>query len=401
MKKIEFSPPHISTKDLFGVIKVLKSGWITTGNKTKKFEKSIANYIDVEMAVCLNSATAAMENTLRLLNIGPGDEVITSVYTYTASAAVINHVGAKIVLVDVDKTTFEMDYKQLENSITENTKAIIAVDIAGIICNYDKIYEIVEKKKFLFKIKSCDLHYDRIIVIADAAHSFGAVKNQKKSGNFADFTCFSFHAVKNLTTGEGGAVVWKNTFGLTNEEIYKKFMVLSLHGQSKDAFEKNKIGSWEYDIETLGYKNNMTDVLSALGLSQLKRYDKILQKRHKLIKLYNKYLNTKIIDTINHTCDNYISSGHLMICNIKGFDLEKRNNLILNLAKKGIVTNVHYKPLPLFKAYKELGFKIDYFPRAYNRYISEITLPLHTKLNKKQIKYISKNINYYVNISEN
>lgn len=390
-KKIPFSPPDITDKEINEVIDTLKSGWITTGPKTKEFEKRIAKFCCTEKAVCLNSQTACQEMTLRILGIGPGDEVITSAYTYTASASVIDHVGAKIVLVDTQKDSYEMDYNKLEEAITKKTKAIIPVDIAGVMCDYDKIFEIVERKRKLFIPKN-DIQkiYNRIIVCADAAHSFGASYKGKLSGNVADFTSFSFHAVKNLTTAEGGALTWKQVNGLDNEWLYKQFMLMSLHGQSKDALAKTKLGAWEYDIVTPAYKCNMTDIMASIGLAQLKRYPSLLKKRKKFIELYESLLDKNNIEIINHFTETKNSSGHLLLTRVKNIDENKRNEIIIKLAENGISSNVHYKPLPMHTAYKKLGFDIKNYPNAYSLYENEITLPLHTLLTTTDIKYICK-----------
>ncbi len=388
-KNIPFSPPDITDKEINEVVDTLKSGWITTGPKTKEFEKRIAKFCHTDKAVCLNSQTACQEMTLRLLGIGPGDEVITSAYTYTASASVINHIGAKIVLVDTQKDSYEMDYNKLEDAITEKTKAIIPVDIAGVMCDYDKIFTIIEKKKALFTPNN-DIQklYGRIIVCADAAHSFGATYKGQPSGSVADFTSFSFHAVKNLTTAEGGAVTWKNIKGLDNEWLYKQFMLISLHGQSKDALAKTKLGAWEYDIISPAYKCNMTDIMAAIGLAQLKRYPSLLKKRKKFIELYESLLNKEKIEIIKHYKPNSNSSGHLLLTRVKGITEQERNEIIIKLAEHGISSNVHYKPLPMHTAYKNLGFNIADYPNAHNLYKNEITLPLHTLLTTKSIKYI-------------
>ena len=388
---IRFSPPDIKDEDVKAVQEVLTSGWITTGPKTKLFEREIAEFCGTYKSVALNSATACLELTLRLLGIGPGDEVITSAYTYTASCSVICHVGAKPVLVDVAPGSFEMDYEKMSSAITEKTKAIIPVDIGGIMCDYNRIFEIVEKKSFMFKpsnkIQSC---LNRIAVIADAAHSFGAERNGKKSGIAADFTCFSFHAIKNLTTAEGGAVTWNSIKGIDDDEIYKKYMLLSLHGQNKDALAKEKAGSWEYDIIWPGYKCNMTDIMAALGLSQLKRYKSILTRRREMVKIYNKALRNSVFWKANHIGSNSISSCHLYMVRLLGKDEDQRNKCIQKMVDKGVPTNVHYKPLPLLTAYKNLGFKISDFPQAYAMYQNEISLPLHTQLKDEEIYYIVK-----------
>lgn len=387
--KVAFSRPDISDAEINEVIDTLKSGWITTGPKTKLFEKKIAEYTHASRAVCLNSATAALEMTLRLLGIGKGDEVITSAYTYTASASVIEHVGAKIVLVDTDKNSFEMDYEKLSESITEKTKAIIPVDIAGVMCDYDKIFEVVNSKRHLFK-PSNELQeaIGRIIVLADGAHSFGATYKGRKSGEVADFTCFSFHAVKNLTTAEGGAVTWSDIPGIDSEEIYKTFMLLSLHGQSKDALAKMKPGSWQYDIIYPAYKCNMTDIMASLGLGQLQRYPQILKRRREVIEIYDKGLSDCNVDVLKHFGDDFSSSGHLYIVRLVGKDESYRNKVIEKMAERGIATNVHYKPLPMHTAYKKLEFDIKDFPNAFNMYKNEITLPLHTLLTDEQVRYV-------------
>ena len=390
--KIPFSPPDITEKEIENIVNSLKSGWITTGPKTKEFEKRISEYCNTSKTVCLNSATAAMEMTLRVLGVGKGDEVIVPAYTYTASCSVICHVGATPIMVDIQKDCLEMDYESLENVITDKTKVIIPVDIAGIVCNYDKIFEIVNNKKSLFKPSNeIQEKYGRIIVMADCAHGFGAQKNGRKTGELADFTCFSFHAVKNLTTAEGGAVTWKNIENLDNEEIYKQYQLLSLHGQTKDALSKNKLGSWEYDIILPAYKCNMTDIQAAIGLAQLDRYENMLNRRYEIIKKYDNAFKDKKIKVLNHIEEKSVSSGHLYITRIEGIDEEKRNEIIIKMAEKGIATNVHYKPLPLLTAYENLGFKIEEYPNAYNFYKNEITLPLYSTLKDEELDYIIKN----------
>ena len=387
--KISFSPPDISDLEINEVVDTLKSGWITTGPKTKLFEKKIAEYTNTSKAVCLNSATAAMEMTLRLLGIGEGDEVITSAYTYTASASVIDHVGAKIVLVDTAKDSFQMDYEKLRQAITENTKAVIPIDIGGVMCDYDKIFEVVNSKKSMFR-PSNELQkaVGRVIVLADGAHSFGSVYKGRRSGEVADFTCFSFHAVKNLTTAEGGAVTWKDVQGISNEDIYKKFMLFSLHGQSKDALAKTKLGSWEYDIVYPAYKCNMTDIMASIGLGQLKRYDKMLGRRRQIVKMYNEGFKNCNVDVLNHMDGDSISNCHLYLMRFRGKDESYRNNVIKKMAKMGVATNVHYKPLPMHTAYKKLGFDIKDYPNAFDMYRNEITLPLHTLLTDEQVEYV-------------
>ncbi len=387
--KIQFSPPDITNAEINEVVDTLKSGWITTGPKTKLFENKIAEYTNTSKAVCLNSATVAMEMTLRLLGIGEGDEVVTSAYTYTASASVIDHVGAKIVLIDTAKDSFHMDYEKLEKVITENTKAIIPVDIAGVMCDYDRILEIVNSKKNLFR-PSNDIQeaIGRVVILADAAHSFGATYKNKKSGEVADFTSFSFHAVKNLTTAEGGAVTWKDISGINSGDIYNQFMLLSLHGQSKDALAKTKLGSWEYDILSPAYKCNMTDILASLGLVQLQRYPEILKRRREIIKMYDEGLKDCNVDILQHYGDDFSSSGHLYLVRLIDKDENYRNSVITKMAEKGIATNVHYKPLPMHTAYKNLGFDIADYPNAFDMYKNEITLPLHTLLTDEEVRYV-------------
>lgn len=391
-RNIPFSPPDMGEEEINEVIDTLKSGWITTGPKVKKFEKKIADYCHTSKAVCLNSATACMEMTLRLLGIGPGDEVITSAYTYTASCSVICHVGATPVLVDVAKDSFEMDYDQLAEKITEKTKAIIPVDLAGIMCNYDKIFEIVESKKGLFTpTNDIQKAIGRVIVLADSAHAFGASRKEKMCGEEADFTSFSFHAVKNLTTAEGGAVVWKDIPGIDNEWIYKQYQLLSLHGQTKDALNKSKLGSWEYDIMSPAYKCNMTDIMGGIGLAQLKRYSQLLAKRKDIIEKYNDGFKDLDIQILNHFDDEHQSSGHLYLVRINNIILEQRNEIIVKMAERGIACNVHYKPLPMLTAYKNLGFDIKDYPNAYDLFVNEVTLPLHTKLSDEDVEYIINN----------
>jgi dTDP-4-amino-4,6-dideoxygalactose transaminase len=387
--KISFAPPDIGQEEIEEVIDTLKSGWITTGPKTKQFENQIARYCHTEKAVCLNSATACMEMTLRLLGIGPGDEVITSAYTYTASASVICHVGATPVLVDTQQDSFEMDYVQLEKAITHKTKAIIPVDLAGIICDYEKIFEIAERKKMLFHPENhLQTLFNRIVVIADAAHSFGASQNGKICGEIADFTSFSFHAVKNLTTAEGGAVVWTKRDGMDSEEIYRQYMLLTLHGQSKDALAKTQLGAWEYDIIAPYYKCNMTDIMASIGLAQLKRYPDLLEKRRRIIEKYNEGFKDTKVEVLKHFKDGQISSGHLYFTRVIGKSREECNRIIERMAEAQIAVNVHYKPLPLLTAYKNMGFDMKDYPNAYNLFSNEITLPLHTSLSDEEIEYV-------------
>lgn len=387
--KIPFSPPDITQEEIDEVVDTLKSGWITTGPKTKSLEKKIADYTNASRAVCLNSATAAMEMTLRLLGVGEGDEVITSAYTYTASASVIHHVGAKIVLVDTAKDSFEMDYDKLADAITESTKAIIPVDIAGRMCDYDRIFKVLEEKKELFKpTNEIQKSFDRVIVVADAAHSFGSTYKGRASGEVADFSCFSFHAVKNLTTAEGGAVTWRGISGFDNEDIYNEFMLLSLHGQSKDALAKLKPGAWEYDIVAPNYKCNMTDIMASIGLVQLKRYDGLLKRRKEIINMYDEGLKGEEVQVLRHFTDDISSNGHLYLVRLLGKDEDYRNKVIEKMAEKGVATNVHYKPLPMHTAYKNLGFDIKDYPNSFDMYRNEITLPLNTLLTDEEVNYV-------------
>ena len=389
MRKIPFSPPDISQNEIGKVVEVLKSGWITTGPKTKEFEKKIASYCGTKKAVCLNSATAALELSLRLFGIGEGDEVITSAYTYTASASVVCHVGAKLVLVDTAPGSYQMDYDKLQQAITERTKAIIPVDIAGVMCDYDKIFEIVNEKKQLFRADNAyQAALGRILVLADSAHGFGASYKGKMSGSVADFTSFSFHAVKNLTTAEGGAVAWRTIPGLDNEEIYKQFMLLSLHGQSKDALAKTKLGAWEYDIVMPAYKCNMTDIMAAIGLGQMERYADILAKRRALISCYDSGLSDFNVSVLKHFTDEYQSSGHLYLMRLNGKDSKFRNAFITKMAEAGIACNVHYKPLPMHTAYKNMGFDIQNYPNAFKQFENEVTLPLNSLMDLDDAKYV-------------
>ena len=386
---IKFAPPDISEDDIKSVVEVLKSGWITTGPKTKLFENKIAEYCGTKKAVALNSATACLELTLRLLGIGPGDEVITCAYTYTASCSVICHVGATPVLVDTGKNSFEMDYEKLADAITPRTKVVIPVDLGGVMCDYEKIFEVVNSKKSIFKPNNkIQESIGRVIVLADGAHSFGAERGGKKSGSVADFTCFSFHAVKNLTTAEGGAVTWKQIEGIDDEEIYKTYMLLSLHGQDKDALAKTKLGAWKYDIIWPAYKCNMTDILAALGLSQLERYDSLLKKRRDIVKMYDSGLKDMNIQHLNHISGDNLSSCHLYITRLLGKSEDFRNEFIKKMAKVGVPTNVHYQSLPLLTAYKNLGFDIKNYPNAYEMYKNEVDLPLHTLLSDEDVEYI-------------
>ena len=392
-RNIPFSPPDISDLEIQNVTEVLKSGWITTGPKTKLFENNIAEYCGTKKAVCLNSATACMEMALRVMGIGEGDEVITSAYTYTASASVICHVGAKVVLVDTAKDSFQMDYSKLADAITEKTKAIIPVDIAGVMCDYDKIFEIVEAKKNLFTPNNdYQKALGRVMVLADSAHGFGAEYKGKKSGCVADFTSFSFHAVKNLTTAEGGALTWNSIEGIDDEELYKKFMLLTLHGQSKDALAKTQLGAWEYDIVAPYFKCNMTDIMAAIGLAQMERYEGMLKKRKRLIKMYDMGLKDLGFESLVHYTDDLYSSGHLYLTRIVGKDSNFRNEFIIKMAERGISCNVHYKPLPMLTAYKDLGFDIADYPNAYNQFANEVTLPLNTLMTEDDVEYVIENI---------
>lgn len=391
MKKLNvlFSPPDITEEEIAEVVDTLKSGWITTGPKTKLFEKQLAEFCHTSKAVCLNSATACLEMALRVLGIGPGDEVITTAYTYTASASVVCHVGAKLVLIDTQKDSYEMDYEKLEQAITENTKAIISVDLAGIIGNYEKLFSIAERKKALFHpANKIQERMGRIAVLADAAHALGAEKDGKRCGEIADFTSFSFHAVKNLTTAEGGALVWRDIEGIDNEALYKQFMLFSLHGQSKDALAKTQLGAWEYDIVEPYFKCNMTDIMASLGLAQLRRYPGLLARRKEIIGKYNETLKDEDVTVLNHYGENHASSGHLYLVRLNGKTREECNEIITKMAERGVATNVHYKPLPMLSAYKNQGFSIEDYPNAYDLFANEITLPLHTKLTDKEVEYV-------------
>lgn len=392
MKKVPFSPPDITESEVNLVSEALRSGWITTGPKTKEFERLIAMCCQTEQAVCLNSATACMELILRVLGVGPGDEVITSAYTYTATASVTCHVGAKVVMVDTAPDSFEMDYDKLADAITERTKVVLPVDLAGVVCDYDKIFAAVESKKHLFSpANDIQKAYGRVIVLADAAHAFGAKWHGKMCGEIADFTSFSFHAVKNLTTAEGGALTWRNHDGVDNESLYKQFQLLSLHGQNKDALAKTRLGAWEYDIVAPYYKCNMTDVMAGIGLAQLKRYPEMLYRRRQIIERYNEGLKGCDVQVLDHFGDDHSSSGHLYLVRLLGEDVEYRNAVIERMAECGIACNVHYKPLPMMTAYKNLGFDIVDYPNAYNQYHNEITLPLHTSLTDEDVEYVISN----------
>ena len=394
MKKynIPFSPPDISDGEINEVIDTLRSGWITTGPKTKELERRLSEFTNTPKTVCLNSATAALELTLRVLGIGEGDEVIVPAMTYTASCSVIYHVGAKAVIVDIAEDSHEMNYAALANAITENTKAVIPVDLAGIPCDYDRIFEVVESKKHLFKANSeYQEKLGRVAVVADGAHALGSEYRGKKIGSVADFTTFSFHAVKNFTTAEGGSVTWKENPNFDNEELYREYQIYSLHGQTKDALAKTKAGSWEYDIVIPGYKCNLTDIVASIGLVQLDRYPKLLERREDIIDQYNKGFEGTRITALSHSSEDYKSCGHLYITHIEGATFEQRGEIIVKMAERGISCNVHYKPLPLLTAYKNLGFDIENYPNAYNYYVKEITLPLHTRLSDEDVAVIVSN----------
>lgn len=389
---ISFSPPDMSDLEIQEVADTIKSGWITTGPKTKELERQIAKYVGVNRCVCLNSQTACGEMALRVLGIGAGDEVIVPAYTYSASASIVDHVGAKIVFVDVQEGCLEMDYDKMEAAITEKTKAIIPVDLGGVPCDYDKIFAIVEKKKALFQPNNeIQKAIGRVAVCADTAHAFGASWHGKMCGSIADFSSFSFHAVKNFTTAEGGALTWRTIPGIDDEDIYHKLQLLSLHGQSKDALAKTKLGAWEYDIVGPWFKCNMTDIMAGIGLAQMKRYPGMLARRKEIIARYDAAFKPLGIDVLDHYNDNHQSSGHLYITRIPGAGLEKRQEIIVKMAEAGIATNVHYKPLPMMTAYKNLGFDIKDYPNAYKRFVNEITLPLHTCLTDEEVEYIIEN----------
>lgn len=392
LRNVPFSPPDMSEAEINEVANVLRSGWITTGPKTKEFERQIAVYCHTEKAVCLNSATACMEMALRLIGVDAEDEVIVPAYTYTATASVTQHVGAQLRMVDSQKDSVEMDYDQLEDAITERTKVIMPVDLGGIPCDYDRIFEIVERKRSLFKPKN-DLQrtIGRIIILADAAHAFGASRNGKMCGEIADFTSFSFHAVKNLTTAEGGALVWRNIPGIDNESLYKMSQLYSLHGQNKDALAKTKLGAWEYDIIGTWYKCNMTDIMAGIGLAQLHRYPNLLERRKQITERYDCALRDCNVKILNHYDAEHSSSGHLYLVRLTGKDMEYRNEMIVKMAERGIACNVHYKPLPMMTAYRNLGFDIKDYPNAYNLYRNEITLPLHTRLSDEDVEYVIGN----------
>lgn len=390
--KISFSPPDISELEIEQIADALRSGWITTGPKTKELERQVAKFCGVNRAVCLGSQSACAEMTLHLLGITNSDEIVTVSYTYTASASVVRHVGAKLVLVDTQKNSLEMDYDKLADAITEKTKVIIPVDLGGIPCDYNKLFDVVESKKHLFHPENdIQTAIGRVIIMADTAHSFGATWLGQPVGSFADFSSFSFHAVKNFTTAEGGAVTWKAIDGIDDEAIYHKYQLLSLHGQSKDALAKTQLGAWEYDIEGLWFKCNMTDVIASIGLAQMQRYPEMLKRRKDIIARYDAMFRPLGVEVLPHYTEEHQSSGHLYITRIPGVTLEQRQEIILKMAEAGVVCNVHYKPLPMMTAYRQLGFNIENYPNAYNHFINEITLPLHTKLSDEEVDYIIEN----------
>lgn len=389
---IKFSPPDISDGEIEEVIDALKSGWITTGPKTKELERQVAAFCGVKRAACLNSQTACAETALRILGVGEGDEVITTAYTYTATASVVCHVGAKLVLVDTQENSLEPDYGKMEAAITGHTKAVIPVDLAGIPCDYDKIFDIVDAKKKLFRpANEIQKALGRVAVLADTAHAFGAERRGVKAGAIADFSAFSFHAVKNFTTAEGGALTWRETDGVDSEEIYRKVQLLSLHGQSKDALAKTQLGAWEYDIAGTWYKCNMTDVAAAMGLAQMKRYPVMLARRRQIIERYDAAFKPSGIKTLAHYTKDYTSSGHLYITRVPEISEKQRNEIIIKMAERGIACNVHYKPLPMHTAYKNMGFYIRNYPNAYAQFENEITLPLHTCLTDEEVGYVIDN----------
>lgn len=396
LRNIPFSPPDVGEEEIALVAEALRSGWITTGPRTKEFECKIADYCHTDRAVCLNSATACMELILRVLGVGAGDEVITCAYTYTATASVTCHTGASVVMVDTAPNSFEIDYEKLADHITERTKVIMPVDLGGVVCDYEKIYAAIESKRHLYKpANDIQAAFGRVVVLADAAHAFGASRGGKMCGEIADFTSFSFHAVKNLTTAEGGALTWRKIEGVDDEWLYKQFQLLSLHGQNKDALAKTKLGSWEYDIVAPNFKCNMTDVMAAIGLAQFERYEDMLQRRKQIIQMYDKALEGCNVQTLSHYGEDNASSGHLYLVRLIGKDEAYRNSVIEQMAQRGIACNVHYKPLPMMTAYKSMGFDIANYPNAYNQYCNEVTLPLHTRLTDEDVEYVISN---FVNI---
>ena len=392
LRNIPFSPPDMTEAEVNEVREAILSGWITTGPKTKEFERLIALCCQTKRAVALNSATAAMELTLRVLGVGLGDEVIVPAYTYTATASVVHHVGAKIVMVDVTSGSFEIDYERIADAITERTKVVMPVDLGGVMCDYDRIFAAVESKRELFRAAN-DIQqaFGRVIVLADAAHAFGARWHDKMCGEVADFTSFSFHAVKNLTTAEGGAITWRPIEGIDDEWLYKQYQLLSLHGQSKDALAKTQLGAWEYDIVAPDYKCNMTDISAAIGLVQIRRYAELLHRRREIIERYNEALKDCYVQVLNHYGEDHQSSGHLYLVRLLGKDSSYRNEVIRKMAERGIACNVHYKPLPMMTAYKNLGFDIKDYPNAYHQFENEVTLPLHTRLTDEDVAYVIGN----------
>ena len=392
LRNIPFSPPDMTEAEVNEVREAILSGWITTGPKTKEFERLIAICCQTKKAVALNSATAAMELTLRVLGVGPGDEVIVPAYTYTATASVVHHVGARIVMVDVAPGSFEMDYDSIADAITERTKVVMPVDLGGVMCDYDRVFAAVESKRELFRpANDIQKAFGRVIVLADAAHAFGARWHDRMCGEVADFTSFSFHAVKNLTTAEGGAITWQSIPGVDDEWLYKQYQLLSLHGQNKDALAKTQLGAWEYDIVAPDYKCNMTDIAAAIGLVQIRRYAELLKRRRDIIERYDEALRNCPVQVLNHYGDDHQSSGHLYLVRLLGKDAEYRNEVIRKMAERGIACNVHYKPLPMMTAYKNLGFDMKDYPNAYHQFENEVTLPLHTCLSDEDVEYVIGN----------
>ena len=392
LRNIPFSPPDMTEAEVNEVREAILSGWITTGPRTKEFERLIAICCQTKKAVALNSATAAMELTLRVLGVGAGDEVIVPAYTYTATASVVHHVGAKIVMVDVAPGSFEIDYDSIADAITERTKVVMPVDLGGVMCDYDRVFAAVESKRGLFRpANDIQKAFGRVVVLADAAHAFGARRHDRMCGEVADFTSFSFHAVKNLTTAEGGAITWKSIPGIDDEWLYKQYQLLSLHGQSKDALAKTQLGAWEYDIVAPDYKCNMTDISAAIGLVQIRRYAELLHRRRQIVERYNEALKDCNVQVLNHYGDDHQSSGHLYLVRLLGKDCEYRNEVIRKMAERGIACNVHYKPLPMMTAYKNLGFDIKDYPNAYRQFENEVTLPLHTRLTDEDVEYVIGN----------
>ena len=392
LRNIPFSPPDMTEAEANEVREAILSGWITTGPRTKEFERLIAICCQTKKAVALNSATAAMELTLRVLGVGEGDEVIVPAYTYTATASVVHHVGAKIVMVDVAPGSFEIDYDSIADAITERTKVVMPVDLGGVMCDYDRVFAAVESKRELFRpANDIQKAFGRVVVLADAAHAFGARRHDRMCGEVADFTSFSFHAVKNLTTAEGGAITWKSIPGIDDEWLYKQYQLLSLHGQSKDALAKTQLGAWEYDIVAPDYKCNMTDISAAIGLVQIRRYAELLHRRRQIVERYNEALKDCNVQVLNHYGDDHQSSGHLYLVRLLGKDCEYRNEVIRKMAERGIACNVHYKPLPMMTAYKNLGFDIKDYPNAYRQFENEVTLPLHTRLSDEDVEYVIGN----------